>query len=163
MSAAPRALANDLADQFLAEASKDAGKDWIGIISGVYQDRQSEGAATVAEAEASRNADSKPGLPLVAYTGTYRDDWYGDISITLDEDGRLWFQSGRSAGLHGILKHFQYDTFIVRWEDRKLNADAYVSFSMSPAGKIERIRMQAVSPTTDFSFDFHDLDLKPVE
>ncbi len=85
MSVAPRALANDLADQFLAEVSQDAGKDWIGIISDVYQDRQSQGAATVAEAEATRNADSKPGLPLAAYTGIYRDDWYGDIRITLDE------------------------------------------------------------------------------
>jgi hypothetical protein len=24
---------------------------------------------------------------------------------------------------------------------------------------VERIRMKAVSPATDFSFDFHDLDL----
>jgi hypothetical protein len=163
MSAAPRALANDLADQFLEGVSRDAGKDWIGIIGGVYQERQSKGAATVAEAEVARNADSRLSLPPEAYAGTYRDAWYGDIRITLDEDGRLWFQSGRSAALHGVLEHFQYDTFIVRWDDRKLNADAYVSFSMSPEGKIERIRMKAVSPTTDFSFDFHDLDLKPVE
>lgn len=163
MSAAPRALANDLADQFLEGVSRDAGKDWIGIISGVYQDRQSKGAATVAEAEVARNADSRPSLPPEAYAGTYRDAWYGDIRITLDADNRLWFQSGRSPALHGVLEHFQYDTFIARWDDRKLNADAYVSFSMSPEGKIERVRMKAVSPTTDFSFDFHDLDLKPVE
>jgi hypothetical protein len=38
-----------------------------------------------------------------------------------------------------------------------------VSFSLSPEGSIERIRMKAVSPTTDFSFDFHDLDLQRVE
>ncbi|MDZ7645569.1 MAG: hypothetical protein U5K76_15910 [Woeseiaceae bacterium] len=41
-------------------------------------------------------------------------------------------------------------------------ADAYVSFALSPTGAVERIRMQAVSPTTDFSFDFHDLDLQRV-
>jgi hypothetical protein len=44
-----------------------------------------------------------------------------------------------------------------------LLADAYVSFSMSPEGKVERIRMKAVSPATDFSYDFHDLDLTRVE
>lgn len=49
-------------------------------------------------------------------------------------------------------------TFIARWKDRRLNADAYVSFSLDAEGKVERIRMKAVSPATDFSFDFHDLD-----
>lgn len=68
----------------------------------------------------------------------------------------------RSQPLGGPLEHFQFDTFIARWKDRGLNADAYVSFSLSPEGKVERIRMKAVSPATDFSFDFHDLDLRPV-
>jgi hypothetical protein len=163
MSAAPRAIVNDIADQFLAGQSQDAGKDWIAIISDIYHERQNAGAETVAQAAAERNTDSKPSLPIEAYTGTYQDDWYGEIYITLDEDGRLWFQSDRSQALHGALEHFQYDTFIARWDDRKLNADAYVSFSLSPEGKIERIRMKAVSPSTDFSFDFHDLDLKSVE
>jgi len=44
-----------------------------------------------------------------------------------------------------------------------VQAPAYVSFSLSPEGEVERIRMKAVSPATDFSFDFHDLDLKRVE
>ena len=38
-------------------------------------------------------------------------------------------------------------------------ADAYVTFILGADGTAERIRMKAVSPTTDFSFDFHDLDL----
>jgi hypothetical protein len=46
--------------------------------------------------------------------------------------------------LIGPLEHFQYDTFIARWTDRKLLADACVSFSLNPQGKVERIRMQAV-------------------
>jgi hypothetical protein len=96
---------------------------------------------------------------LDAYVGVYREPWYGDIEISLADDGGLYFQSMRSERLGGPLEHFQFDTFIARWEDRGLNADAYVSFSLSPEGAIERIRMKAVSPATDFSFDFHDLDL----
>jgi len=163
MSAAPRAVVNDLLDQFLAGTVQDAGKDWIAILSETYNSRQQKGAEAVAEAAASRAADSSPSLPLEAYTGTYRDVWYGDIHIELAEDGRLWFRSDRSEPLSGPLEHFQYDTFIARWTDRQLMADAYVSFSMSPEGKIERIRMKAVSPTTDFSYDFHDLDLRAVD
>jgi len=117
----------------------------------------------VALAEESRSKTSTPSLPLEAYAGTYRDAWYGDIHISLADDGQLWFRSERNEPLNGPLEHFQYDTFIARWTDRQLMADAYVSFSLSAEGGIERIRMKAVSPTTDFSYDFHDLDLKYVE
>jgi CubicO group peptidase (beta-lactamase class C family) len=159
MSAAPRAVVNDIVDQFLKGISQDAGKDWIAIVAEASGTRQSDAAAAVAEAEASRVANSKPSLPLEAYVGTYRDPWYGDIRITLGDDGELRFESARSEPLSGPLEHFQFDTFIARWSDRKLNADAYVSFSLGPTGEVERIRMKAVSPATDFSFDFHDLDL----
>jgi CubicO group peptidase (beta-lactamase class C family) len=166
MSPAPRAIVNELADEFLAVADAAAGernKDWIAIISGVYQERQDGAAATVAEAAAARAADSRPSLPLAAYAGTYRDPWYGDVHITLGDDGNLHFRSDRNEPLQGPLEHFQHDTFIARWTDRQLMADAYVSFSLSPEGGVERIRMKAVSPMTDFSYDFHDLDLARVE
>jgi hypothetical protein len=159
MSAAPRAIVNDLIDRFLIDVVPEAGKDWISIISETSRGTQDAGAAAVAEAEAARAANSKPSLPLESYVGTYRDAWYGDIHISLADDGRLWFRSERNEPLNGPLDHFQYDTFIARWPDRRLMADAYVSFSLNPEGVIERIRMKAVSPTTDFSYDFHDLDL----
>jgi len=163
MSVAPRAIVSDIADQFLAGTTPDAGKDWIAILSEMYQSRQDDAAKVVAAAAESRAVNSKPSLPLEAYAGTYRDDWYGDIHIELGNDGVLRFRSDRNEPLTGPLEHFQYDTFIARWTDRKLLADAYVSFALSPEGKVERIRMKAVSPATDFSYDFHDLDLKRVE
>ena len=159
LSAAPRAVANDILDRFLVDVSPEAGKDWVGIVTDAMNTRSSDANDTVAEAESSRSTDSRPSLPLDAYVGTYRDPWYGDIFISLTEDGQLWFRSGRSEPLSGPLEHFQFDTFIARWTERKYNNDAYVSFSLGAEGNIERIRMKAVSPATDFSFDFHDLDL----
>jgi CubicO group peptidase (beta-lactamase class C family) len=159
LSPAPRAVVNDIVDQFLKGIAEDAGKDWVAIVAEASGTRLSDAAAAVAEAEASRVADSKPSLPLDAYVGTYSDPWYGDIEITLGDDGALHFRSPRSEPLSGPLEHFQFDTFIARWVDRKLNADSYVSFLLGPTGEVERIRMKAVSPATDFSFDFHDLDL----
>ncbi len=90
-----------------------------------------------------------------------RDRWYGDIFIELVDDA-LFFRSPRSPQLQGPLEHFQFDTFIARWTDRQLMADAYVSFSLTPEGSIDRIAMKALSPLTDFSYDFHDLDLRRV-
>jgi hypothetical protein len=163
MSSAPRAVGNEIVDQFLLEPGSENDPDWIAIVSDASKSRKEAGEKAVAEAEAARASDSQPSLPLEAFVGTYRDDWYGDIFIEQTDDGQLSFRSGRAASLRGPLEHFQHDTFIARWVDRLLMADSYVSFVMSPEGKIEGIRMKAVSPTTDFSFDFHDLDLKRVE
>jgi len=44
-----------------------------------------------------------------------------------------------------------------------MNADAYVTFNLKPDGSIDEVRMKAVSPATDFSFDFQDLLLRPVK
>lgn len=160
MSAAPFSVVSNVLDLFLKGVSKQSGKDWIEIVADYSSGRQSDADEVVAKAEAERDTESKPSLPLEAYVGTYSDPWYGDIEVSLQEDGQLWFASGRSAPLSGPLEHFQFDTFIARWTDRKLNADAYVSFSLTPEGGVAGIRMKAVSPMTDFSFDFHDLDLK---
>jgi Beta-lactamase/Domain of unknown function (DUF3471) len=65
--------------------------------------------------------------------------------------------------LVGDLEHFQDDTFIVRWRDRELRADAYITSALNPDGTIDQAKMRAVSPATDFSFDFQDLVLKPVK
>jgi CubicO group peptidase (beta-lactamase class C family) len=163
MSPAPRAVVNALADHLLADTVPGTGKDWISILDTVSAGRRTEADAAVAAAEAARDRKSRPSLPLEAYVGTYRDPWYGTIHISREKDGRLWFRSDRNAPLTGPLEHFQHDTFIARWTDRRLMADAYVSFSLAPEGAVERIRMKAVSPATDFSYDFHDLDLVRVE
>jgi hypothetical protein len=69
---------------------------------------------------------------------------------------------GHTPSLVGNLEHWQQDTFVVKWRDRELRADAFITFALDPNGAIDQARMRAVSPSTDFSFDFQDLLLKPV-
>jgi CubicO group peptidase (beta-lactamase class C family) len=157
MTAAPHAVVYSILDHFLG-----GDRDWIKIYHDEFTSGQQEASQEVAEAEEARQADSQPNLPLEAYAGTYRDPWYGDIYIEQVEGG-LHFRSARSPQLSGPLEHFQFDTFIARWTDRQLMADAYVSFYLTPEGLIERIAMKAVSPATDFSYDFHHLDLRYVK
>ena len=104
---------------------------------------------------------SRPSLPAARYTGTYRDDWYGDVEITRVAGG-LVVRFSRSPQLVGDLEHWQYDTFLVRWRLRELRADAFITFSLNPDGSIERALMKPASPAVDFSFDFQDLLLRPV-
>ena len=67
----------------------------------------------------------------------------------------------QTPSLVGTLEHWQHNTFVARWDDRELRADAFVTFALRPDGRIDRVSMRAASPRTDFSFDFHDLDLRP--
>ena len=112
------------------------------------------------EASAKRDSASGPSLPVPSYAGQYSDAWYGDVAIA-EENGKLVMRFSHTPGLVGDLVHWQHDTFIVRWRDRELRADAYVTFALNPDGTIDHAMMRAVSPLTDFSFDFQDLTLVP--
>ncbi|HVS97424.1 MAG TPA: DUF3471 domain-containing protein [Puia sp.] len=92
-----------------------------------------------------------------AYLGNYRDPWLGEVTIS-ENNGRLWFQSKRSPKLGGELLAYKGNSFIVRWATRSMNADAYAIFSLDEQGRASGIRMKPVSPLTDFSYDFQDLD-----
>ena len=59
--------------------------------------------------------------------------------------------------------HWQYDTFVARWRDRELSADAYVTFALKPDGSVDQVKMVPASAAVDFSFDFQDLVLTPVK
>jgi hypothetical protein len=64
--------------------------------------------------------------------------------------------------LVGDLVHWQHDTFLARWRDRELRADAYATFWLNADGSVNQLRMVPASAAVDFSFDFQDLVLKPV-
>jgi CubicO group peptidase (beta-lactamase class C family) len=136
--------------------------DWVAAFKADDAERQAKADAAVGAASAARNAQSKPSLPVASYVGTYRDAWYGDVAIAREGE-KLVLRFSRTPALTGELEHWQYDTFVARWKDRSLNADAFVSFALKPDGTLGEMRMQAVSPLTDFSFDFHDLRFTPVK
>jgi uncharacterized protein DUF3471 len=58
--------------------------------------------------------------------------------------------------------HCQYDTFLARWRDRELRADAYATFSLKPDGSVEQLKLVPASDEVDFSFDFQDLILNRI-
>jgi hypothetical protein len=136
--------------------------DWVDAYLKVKTRREARTAEALKKASAARDAASKSSLALEKYAGTYTDAWYGDIKIA-KEDGKLILSFAKTPELIGELEHWQYDTFIVRWRDRELRADAYITFALNPDGTIDQAKMRAVSPETDFSFDFQDLLLKPAK
>jgi CubicO group peptidase (beta-lactamase class C family) len=150
------AIAFRVADHYLGAPATD----WLGAYQKVEARQRESFAASERATTTGRNAASRPSLPLAKYAGTYTDRWYGDIAIE-EQGGKLQIRFTRTPGLVGDLEHWQYDTFVARWRDREVRADAFVTFALNPDGTIDQARMQAVSPETDFSFDFQDLLLEP--
>jgi hypothetical protein len=156
-SRSARAVTSEILHAYVSETPED----WVEIYASSVAEKAEEARQAVEEAFAKRDADSTPTLPLESYAGTYRDAWYGDVYVEMMDDGLL-MRFGRSELLTGPLQHFQYDTFVARWRDRSLYADAYATFHLGADGAVESIRMKKLSPDTDFSFDFHHLDLRRV-
>ena len=138
-----------------------SGNDWLQAYGESFARAQGNADEDWKKHVAARDATSKPSLALANYAGTYRDPWYGDVLIRQGAKG-LEMQFTKTAELLGDIEHWQHDSFIVRWRDRGLNADAFVNFSLDPDGRIRELRMEPISPLTDFSFDFQDLRLVPV-
>ena len=147
-------LMYELLDHYLGRPRKD----WPALITKVRKERFAAALAAV-NAKVGAPVQSKPTLPLPQYAGRYVDAWYGAIKIESAAQGlRVDFTNTPNMG--GRLEHFQYDTFIARFDDTNIEA-AYVTFALGAEGKVERITMKPVSPIADFSFDYQDLLFTP--
>jgi hypothetical protein len=100
-----------------------------------------------------------PSLALEGYAGTYTDPWYGNIEVAAS-GGKLHIDFKSTPRMGGTLEHWQYDTFITRFDDRTIEP-AYVTFNLDADGKVARITLKAASPLADFSYDYQDLLFTP--
>jgi CubicO group peptidase (beta-lactamase class C family) len=135
--------------------------DWVRMLAEYVRAREAEASEVERRAAGTRRRDSRPSLPLAQYAGRYTDQMYGDVTIGR-ESGKLVLRFSHSPALTGELEHWHYDTFVARWRQRNI-PDAYVTFALGPDGSIETMKMAAVSPLADFSYDFQDLLFKPAQ
>ena len=52
---------------------------------------------------------------------------------------------------------------MVKWNIRSFHADSHIFFDLDTNGNVSHFKMKAISPLTDFSYDFHDLDFSRVQ
>lgn len=153
--AAMEAVGNQVLDAYVGAPKRDL----VGVLSAYRQGKADAGADALAKVQAQAAKAGPPSLPLAAYAGRYDDAWRGAAEVRV-EDGRLVLNVSRTKYLQGPLTPLGGDLFVVRWNDRTLNADAYVRFTQGFSGEIETMTLKAVSPETDFSFDFQDLEFR---
>ncbi|MEM9422165.1 MAG: DUF3471 domain-containing protein [Pseudomonadota bacterium] len=126
-----------------------------------FNKRLADATEALSNVTSAPEGAAAPTLPLEAYAGVYHDKWYGDVTITHGPEG-LAIDMSRSELLDGPLTPFDGDQFVAIWPNPSLKADAFVNFSVED-GAVTGMTMNAVSDITDFSYDFHDLNLKKVK
>lgn len=143
--------------EVLEDALELEDKDWVEELAKKHFASKQK---AYANAKPDTPADYQPQLSNINYTGTLHDDWYGDVIIE-QLDGKLRIDFTHTKRLKGTLEHYTGNTFIVKWDEKLLEADAFIRFDMGANNRVNSAKMRAVSTAvTDFSFDFRNLNLK---
>lgn len=157
--AAFQAIGNQIKDSYFAIT----GRDWVQILADRAKQVQDGADTVLANAYKQVGISKKDAAKVDAslYTGTYHDNWLGDVTISV-KNGGLWFAAKRSPQLRGPMFLYKGNSFVIKWAYRSMVADAFSLFSFDEKGKATGLKLKAISPATDFSFDFQDLDFKKV-
>ncbi|MBF2708377.1 serine hydrolase [Flavobacterium soyangense] len=137
--------------------------DYVQLYSKREKDNISKSDKTTEEvwAVVAKNQKDKVKIDGKKYTGFYVDNWFGQIELS-EKKGKLFFKSIRSPKLTGEVFFYKDNTFVVKWNNRSFNADAFLFFEIDETGKLDAIKMKPISELTDFSYDFQDLDFARV-
>lgn len=161
IGAAFNSITNSIKDSYLGYGNRG----WLNTYAGRMQSMTDEAnriTDSVYKLSAQTVKNKSFVIPAAQITGVYKDDWMGDINVSQTAKG-LRIDFVRSPRLTGELLPLNSNTYIAKWDDRSYDADAYVTFLPDHTGRAHSIKMEAISPMTDFSFDFHDLEPKRVK
>jgi CubicO group peptidase (beta-lactamase class C family) len=153
-------ITNTIKDRYLGYENRD----WLGRLGSRNADylryNDSIKAAVYAQVKSMTGSELLPKPAQI--TGSYKDNWFGEIEIAHSPEGYT-IASKRSSRLVGELWPYNATTYVAKWKDRSYDADVFVKFTFDENGMAQSARMSYIAPITDFSFDFHDLELKKID
>ncbi len=154
--AAFSAVTNAIKDGYIGVTSAD----YVSLYSKNVQSSEENADKITADIwnKVESNLKNKVKADAKQYVGTYKDNWFGEVTIS-EKKGKLYFASDRSPQLIGEMFFLKENNFVVKWNNRYFHADAHVLFEKDH----QTFKMAAISPLTDFSYDFQDLDFHKVK
>ena len=156
VGAAFSSVTNTIKDSYLGLPPEDWVLHYDTIIAKNL--KESDELTTKIQDEINKGLKSgNSGIDPAIYEGQFQDDWLGKVKID-QVKGKLWFHAKRSPQMRGEMSFYKGNTFVVKWANRSMNADAFVVFNLDAEGKAVGFQMRAISPLTDFSYDFQDLN-----
>jgi len=147
-----RGLMNIELNQF-SDRSQKLTKNWVNYYVEANKGRK--------EKNSNKNAQSNILERIIPSNqnnllGDYNDPWFGEISLK-DDGQKTVFSSKMSPRMTGDVFYHNKNKWWVKWHDRSFEADAWMIFSKNKTGKV-KMKMRAILPDADFSFDFQDLN-----
>ncbi len=159
--AAFNAITNSLKDSYFGIKGKDRIKEYNE--RRLAGEREADSIVSSVEKDIAIQLKSKTAKPNSGdYIGTYQDPWFGEVIISSQNES-LHFRAVKLSDLTGTMSFYKGTTYAVRWNDPSLKADAFVIFSLDIEGKANGFTMSPISPLTDFSYDYQDLNFKRIE
>lgn len=151
------AITNTIKDSYLGIKSED----YVTLYRNLEKADEEAGDKSSDEVWAlvAKNKKENIKIDFNNYVGTYKDIWFGEIVIS-EKKGKLFFASKRSPQLAGELFLHKDKNLVVKWNNAYFHADAHLFFEFDATGKATGIKMKPISESTDFSYDFQDLDFK---
>ena len=128
--------------------------DWIGRLK-VAHAQSLVAAQAIVDATPPSPGRAKSTLPLDYYAGRYVDPWYGVMTVATDRSGSAVIVFDETPGMEGALVPLGGNRFRTHWCDKNIE-NAFVDFDTT-SGAISSATMRAISPLSDFSFDYRDL------
>jgi CubicO group peptidase (beta-lactamase class C family) len=136
----PNAVMYRVFDDVLGGAQADQGAAILKNFRAVFEPM----LAAQRKAAAKRVLGTHPSLPLPRYAGIYRNEVYGDATVTRDGDGLYYHLLGTS----GKLEHWNFDTFHVLVEPTA--GTPTVTFALDAAGDVANLTVND-DPTMVFT------------
>ncbi len=143
----PMALMHRVFDlQMGAPAGGAPARDWSADMYAHTAQLRAKAKAAAQKLEAERVPNTRPSLPLAAYTGTYLDSLYGVVKVR-EAGGKLLLDYG--PNWRGELRHWHYDIFRTRF-DTPVLPPFFVEFHPTPAGTVGEVQLELVGVPVTF-------------
>jgi CubicO group peptidase (beta-lactamase class C family) len=143
-NAAPNGIPEGLTESFFDYAlDGKLSRDWVEFANRMSAETEKHDREK--ERDYSKPlAKPSPPLKLTAYIGKYANDFFGTVEVA-EKQGSLILRMGKKP-LEFTLKHWDRDDFIYQPIGEMAGGLSGVCFSISPAGKADRVLIENLNP-----------------
>lgn len=141
-------LSYKILDTYLSNDTTDWSTRFYDLIE---QNKEAE-KKKLEEDELKLIPGTSPTLPLEKYTGTYLSEVYGEVKVEL-KDNQLYLSFGPTPMFHSPLKHWQYNTFKIKFPEVPSLPEGKAAFIID-TDQVQKLLIDVPNP----DFDFTELD-----
>jgi CubicO group peptidase (beta-lactamase class C family) len=115
-------------------------KDWNQQLQKAMAELEGQGKEAIRKANDARVANTRTTLPLDQYAGNYTNQMYPDVVVESTDKG---LQLTYAGAFKAWLEHWNYDTFVARWEDVGSydGPPSLVRFAFGTDGKVYKVHV----------------------